>query len=80
MIEPVRAIYQDGVLKPREPVSIPNGTEVEVIIVAARGPRPDPRHAAQALAEIASLPMETDTRGFSGSDHDEVLYGKDREL
>ena len=37
---------------------------------------PDPRRAAQILAEIAALPMESGGTEFSSRDHDQILYGE----
>jgi hypothetical protein len=45
----------------------------------ARAPNlPAPHEVAARLAEIAALPEEGDCDGFSGRDHDSVLYGSPR--
>lgn len=53
----IEAIYEDGVLKPMQPIALPEGTHVSVVIEAhfeaqaAKSP-------AEILAAIADLPME----------------------
>ena len=67
------AVYENGVLRLREPLPLENGATVEVIVVAAANAAPN---IAEALAEIAALPLEADDKGFCGADHDRVLYGE----
>ena len=74
MIEPVDAVYEKGVLKLRRKMPIPDGTEVQVILIS-RGRPFDARSAAAALEKIAQQPMERDDAGFCGEDHDRILYG-----
>jgi predicted DNA-binding antitoxin AbrB/MazE fold protein len=64
------AIYEDGVLRLVEPLPLENGAAVEVIVTM---PTTD---IAAALAEIAAMPAEADDHGFSGADHDRILYGE----
>jgi predicted DNA-binding antitoxin AbrB/MazE fold protein len=71
------AIYEGGVLRPIKPIDLPEGQQVEVLVLH----RPDlasPLSPAQVLAEIAALPMEPSERDFSGRDHDRILYGNER--
>ena len=68
------AIYEHGLLKPTVPISLDEGSQVEVIIIS-KSASPDRRTPAEILAEIAALP----TAGgdpFTGRDHDKVLYGE----
>lgn len=67
----VSAIVEHGVFRPVEPISIPDGTRVSLTV---RTPE-QVRSLAQRLAQIAALPQEGPDDGFSGEDHDEVLYG-----
>jgi predicted DNA-binding antitoxin AbrB/MazE fold protein len=72
------AIYENGLLRPLTPPNLAEGQEVELFIVAERSEaaRSGRRRApAEILAEIAALP-QSDDRGFSGSDHDQVLYSR----
>jgi predicted DNA-binding antitoxin AbrB/MazE fold protein len=68
------AIYERGVLRLTEPVSIPEGDRVEVIIVSgsgAAGPGGQARSPAEILAEIAALPT-TGGDPATSRDHDRV--------
>ena len=68
------AIYEHGLFKPTVPISLEEGSQVEVVIISMRV-RPDHRTPAEILAEIAALP----TAGgdpFTSRDHDQVLYGE----
>jgi predicted DNA-binding antitoxin AbrB/MazE fold protein len=69
------AVYEHGVLRPTVPVSLVEGSRVEVFIIS-KPATPDQRTPAQILAEIAALPMEPGGREFAGRDHDQVLYGE----
>jgi len=70
----IEAIYEDGVFKPTRPVSLVEGTHVRVMLEQELQ-APDPQRAARLLAEIAALPMQG-PGGFSGRDHDKILYGE----
>jgi hypothetical protein len=37
-------------------------------------PKLSPQQVAERLAQIAALPIESPDDGFSGADHDQVLY------
>lgn len=70
----IRATYERGVLRPEEPIDLDEGTRVELTIVIGASPRGS--SPAAILAAIAALPAERGERdGFSGRDHDDVLYG-----
>ncbi|MGH7200932.1 MAG: antitoxin family protein [Planctomycetaceae bacterium] len=69
------AVYKNGLLRPSEPLALPEGTEVQLSVI----PPPtvdEPTTLAGVLAAIAQMPIETDDRAFSGRDHDQVLYGE----
>jgi predicted DNA-binding antitoxin AbrB/MazE fold protein len=75
----VEAVYENGVLRLRQPVSLPERALVSVTIVhdapksAANGN--DTQGVSRWLAEIAALPVEGGGEEFSGRDHDRILYG-----
>ena len=69
------AIFEDGLLRPTEPVSFEEGTEIDVIVVLP-ATESNGQRANDVLAEIATLPMEIGGREFSGRDHDQILYGE----
>ena len=71
----VEAIYENGVFRPLQPVTLPEGSRVEVVYEVEAPPH-DPKRLARALEEIAAMPSEGPDDGFSGADHDEVLYPK----
>ncbi len=69
------AIVEKGLLRPVVPVSLPDGTQVDLIIQLASAGAPR-RNPAEILADIAALPVEPAERTFSAREHDEVLYRK----
>ncbi len=71
----VEAIYEHGILRLKEPISLAEGTLVEVILIT-REPATDAVSPAEILARIAALPEEGSGEAFSGRDHDRILYGK----
>ena len=73
MTKQFTAVFEEGVLRPEHPVDLPEGEQLQLIVVS-RKPGPRNGNAAQALAEIAALPLEGETAAFSGTDHDSVLY------
>ena len=78
MTTTVRAVYSQGVFKPAAPVSIAEGTEVELTI-SSEAPTANGMAVLAVLRRIAALPPESPDDGFSGADHDSALYpDKDR--
>ena len=71
----VEAVYENGVLRLKEPVALEDGAHVEVIVIT-REPAPSSATPAEILEEIAALPIEGDAEAFSGRDHDRILYEK----
>jgi predicted DNA-binding antitoxin AbrB/MazE fold protein len=87
MSRTIAAIFDAGVFRPLQPVDLANGTQVEVQVptvpageaTAEMSPEELARQRAaieEVLAEIDRLPIEEPDDGFSGRDHDKVLYGK----
>lgn len=83
MSHTIPAIYDAGVFRPLEPVELAEGTQVRVE-VPAESPSaemsPEELAAHQAaiadfLARMEALPEEGPDDGFSGRDHDKILYG-----
>jgi predicted DNA-binding antitoxin AbrB/MazE fold protein len=86
MSRAIPAIFDAGVFRPLEPVDLANGTHVEVQVpkpgaVGTDGEcGPDQLARQQAaiaefLATMEGLPIEGPDDGFSGRDHDKILYG-----
>jgi predicted DNA-binding antitoxin AbrB/MazE fold protein len=71
MTTKVQAIYRNGAFLPATPVPVAEGAEVE-LTVTVNG---ESSSLAEGLEEIARLPMEGPRDGFSGADHDRILYG-----
>ena len=76
MTRTIQAVYAGGVFRPEEPVSIAEGARVEITVT---DDAPEPAVSAEvtrnALLEIAAMPLEGPDDGFSGADHDKILYG-----
>lgn len=83
MMTKVEAVYEHGVLRPRQPLPLKDGTQVNVLVLSEDAARSDDdkresqdkRTPAEIMAEIAALPIEGKTDEFSGADHDKLLYG-----
>jgi len=73
MTKQVEAIYEHGHLRPLEPLQLPEGTRLRVILLT-RDETGARRTPAETLSEIARLPLEGAAGPFSGEDHDSVLY------
>lgn len=78
----VEAVFDDGVFRPLVPIAIPNGQQVR-LHVEERAAEDGAEIIAQRKAAIAEflrlaeeLPPEGPDDGFSGADHDRVLYGE----
>jgi hypothetical protein len=77
----IRGRIQNGVVVLETDASVPEGTEVEVVVRAAPEAANDVildaerQRVLQIMDRIASLPDEGMKDPFSGADHDKVLYG-----
>ena len=70
----IEAVFENGVLRPKEPMSLEEGEMVEILVL----PRTK-RSPAEILAEIAALPSEGKDDGVHNvsENHDRYLYGED---
>jgi len=75
MTKQIEAVYENGMLRPIDPLNVPEGEHLHLIIITRKGTGPN-GSAGKLLAEIAALPIEGQSDAFSGSDHDTVLYPK----
>jgi predicted DNA-binding antitoxin AbrB/MazE fold protein len=73
MTKQVEAVYEQGRLRPLEPLQLPEGTRLQIILVT-RDEAGAQRAPAELLSEIAALPLEGAADPFSGREHDTVLY------
>jgi len=85
MNESIPAIYTAGVFRPLKPVELAEGTQVEIRFsksgngLHAELTPEELKERSAAIAEfmkrMAALPDEGPNEGFSGRDHDKILYG-----
>jgi len=69
----VQAVYEHGILRLAQPISLAEGTHVEVVVMAHE-PTIEKGTPATILSAIAALPLQGDDDEFSGADHDCILY------
>ena len=62
-------------IRPLEPLELPEGTRLDLIVITREQPETN-GNAAEILAEIAALPLEGSTDDFAGREHDSILYPK----
>lgn len=83
MSQEVRAIYENGLFRPLDPVTIAEH-DIVTLVVGPAIPQPggideELERQRKALAEMFEeadrLPLESPGDTFSGADHDLVLYG-----
>lgn len=84
MSQEIRAIYENGLFRPLDPVIVGEHDIVSLVIAPAPAASQctedeslaRQRNAlAEMFAEADSLPLENPDDTFSGRDHDLVLYG-----
>ena len=73
MTKQVEAIYEQGRLRPLEPLELPEGARLRVVLIT-EDDAGGPKAPADILSEIAALPLEGSAEPFSGREHDSVLY------
>jgi len=78
----IRGRIQNGVVVLDAGASVPEGTEVTVVVPAVSEPPSketcdaERQRVLQIMDHIAALPIEGADTPFSGADHDKLLYGK----
>ena len=73
MTKEIEAVYEQGIIRPLQPLDLPEGARLEVIVITHEQPISN-GNAAEVIAEIAALPLEGSGDSFSGSEHDSILY------
>jgi predicted DNA-binding antitoxin AbrB/MazE fold protein len=76
MTKEIEAVYERGVIRPLQPLELPEGARLDVIVITHEQTETN-GNVAEALAEIAALPLEGASDTFTGRDHDSVLYTKE---
>jgi predicted DNA-binding antitoxin AbrB/MazE fold protein len=83
MSHTIPAVFAAGVFRPLKPVDLAEGTQVEVQVPTAAPPAEltteelahQQAATRQFIAKMEALPDEGPDDGFSGRDHDKILYG-----
>jgi len=78
MTTPVKAIYEDGVLKPKEPLSLAEHTEVEVLVLQPLARDPDDPTGWKAIDRLIGIAHDEAGPTDVSENHDEYLYGSKR--
>jgi len=73
----IKAIYEDGVFKPKEPVTLKEKAEVEVLIPIEAKPDEDDPTGWKAIDELIGS-VRSGLQDVSEK-HDDYLYGDPRE-
>jgi len=81
MLQQFHAIYEDGVLRPLEPLVLNEHQQVWVSVSSLSPDTGDKASAQRRAMEeldvaLASLPDRSPSDGFTAADHDKILYGK----
>lgn len=75
MTKEIEAIYERGIIRPLQPLELPEGARLDLIVITHEQDTSN-GDAAKILAEIAALPLEGPSDDFAGSEHDSILYPK----
>ena len=70
----IKAVYEDGVFKPTEPVELEEHTEVEVPVAAGALPSDDPT-GWKAIEALIGISNDAGTPADIAENHDHYLYG-----
>ena len=77
MTKEIEAVYEQGVIRPLEPLELPEGTRIDLTVITHEQSETN-GNATEILAEIAALPLEGSTEYFAGREHLSILYPKSR--
>lgn len=75
MTKEIQAVYEQGVIRPLQPLELPEGARLDLIVMTHEEGKEN-GNAARVLAEIAALPLEGASDDFAGREHDSILYPK----
>lgn len=73
MTKEIEAVYEQGMIRPLQPLELPEGARLDLIVITHDQPTTN-GNTAKILAEIAALPLEGSDDAFGGSEHDSILY------
>ena len=78
----IQGHYENGVVVPHDGLSLPNGTQVTIVVQQAVEQKgtvlmtaEERKRYLEALNRIDAVPDENPGDTFSGADHDQPLYG-----
>ncbi|HEX5874026.1 MAG TPA: antitoxin family protein [Pyrinomonadaceae bacterium] len=77
MTKEIEAVYEQGIIRPLQPLELAEGTRLDLIVITHEQPKTN-GNATEILAEIAALPLEGTNDGFTGREHDSILYPKNK--
>lgn len=83
MPQHINAIFENGVLKPLEPLHLPDQARVRVSVVKAEGSVSEEKAKAQQAAlqnlwrEIDASPQKNNADNWSAAQHDDLLYDRE---
>jgi predicted DNA-binding antitoxin AbrB/MazE fold protein len=69
----LEATYEQGTLRLSQPITLEEGSKVQVIIIPLES-NEQPKRTLEILKKIAELPLEGKIDTFGGKDHDQILY------
>ena len=75
MTKEIEAVYEQGMIRPLQPLELPEGARIDLIVITHEQPKTN-GNATRILAEIAALPLEGSSDAFAGREHDSILYPK----
>jgi len=75
MTKEIEAIYEQGLIRPLQPLELPEGARLDLIVITHEQQKTN-GNTAEILAEIAALPLEGSSDDLAGCEHDSILYPK----
>ncbi len=78
MTTAIKAVYEDGVFKPIEPVKLKEHTEVEVRVPVRPGREADDPTGWKAIDRLIGIGNDEGGPTDVSENHDEYLYGSKR--
>lgn len=78
----INAIFDNGVLRPLEPLLLPDQSLVKLTLESPSSPKTNEKISAQKATlqslwqELDRTPQPQNNDGWSAAQHDEILYGE----
>jgi predicted DNA-binding antitoxin AbrB/MazE fold protein len=71
MTKEIEAVYEHGMIRPLQPLELPEGARLDLIVITHERSQAN-SNAAEILAEIAALPLEGSSDAFPDREHDSI--------